>query len=90
MEFEYDPVKSETNLTKHGINFEEAQKLWTDQFAITAQARSDTEPRFALIARSHDKLWTALYTEREGRIRLISVRRAREQEERIYHESRGT
>jgi uncharacterized DUF497 family protein len=90
MGFEYDPVKSGANLTKHGIDFEEAQKLWTDQFAAVAKARSDTEPRFALIAQYQDKLWTAFYTEREGTIRLISVRRARENEERIYHEGGGT
>ena len=30
MEFEYDPVKSETNKKKHGIDFEEVQALWFD------------------------------------------------------------
>ena len=50
MEFEYDPSKSINNLEKHGISFEEAKNLWTDVNRVRIQARSDTEPRFALIA----------------------------------------
>ncbi len=87
MEFEFDLVKSETNLRKHGINFSDAQQLWADQFAAIVEARSDSEPRFALIALYRGKLWTAFFTERVGKTRLISVRRARENEERIYYES---
>ncbi len=30
MEFEYDSQKSEANLIKHGIDFEEAMYLWGD------------------------------------------------------------
>jgi len=30
VEFEYDPVKSETNKQKHGIDFERAKELWRD------------------------------------------------------------
>ncbi len=90
MEFEFDPAKSETNLIKHGIDFSEAQQLWTDQFAAVVDARSDTEARSAWIAQHKGQTWTAFYTEREGRIRLISVRRARANEERIYYEGRGT
>lgn len=28
MRFEYDPAKSITNKAKHGIDFEEIQKMW--------------------------------------------------------------
>jgi uncharacterized DUF497 family protein len=28
--FEFDAAKSESNRTKHGINFVEAQSLWND------------------------------------------------------------
>jgi uncharacterized DUF497 family protein len=31
MPIEYDPQKSQTNFEKHGINFEDAQGLWTDE-----------------------------------------------------------
>ncbi len=87
MEFEYDPSKSESNKEKHGIDFEEAQGLWLDAVRLEVQAKSDDEPRFALIAELNKKLWTAFYTVREKRIRLISVRRSRKGEKELYYES---
>jgi uncharacterized DUF497 family protein len=90
MEFEFDPVKSETNLQKHQINFVDAQQLWTDQFAAVADARSESEPRFTLIAQWQGRIWTAFFTLRNDKIRLISVRRARQNEEILYHEGRTT
>lgn len=87
MEFEFDRQKSKSNKKKHGISFEEAQKLWMDENRLKVQARSDTESRFALIAIYCHKLWTAFYTTRESRIRIISVRRSRNEERRTYYES---
>jgi uncharacterized DUF497 family protein len=90
VEFEFDPVKSEANLHKHKIDFNQAQDLWKDHYAAIVDARSDSEPRSALIAFRRGKMWTAFFTERSAKIRLISVRRARTEEEQIYYESRRT
>lgn len=49
MEFEYDPNKSQINLAKHGINFEEAQQLWQDSRRIILEARSETESRWITV-----------------------------------------
>jgi hypothetical protein len=87
MEFEYDPKKSISNKQKHGIDFEESQALWIDFNRLEVQTRSDDEPRYALIAMLNEKLWTAFYTIRNDRIRLISVRRSRKGEEELYYES---
>lgn len=87
MEYEYDPNKSESNRQKHGIDFEEAQALWLDAYRLEIQAKSDDEPRFALIAELGKKLWTVFYTVRENRIRIISVRRSRKGEKELYYES---
>jgi uncharacterized protein len=86
MEFKYDPNKSQSNKEKHGIDFEEARGLWFDACRLEIQAKSDDEPRFALIAEWNRRLWTAFYTVREKRIRLISVRRSRKGEKELYHE----
>jgi uncharacterized protein len=86
MEFEYDPNKSESNKKKHGIDFEEAQDLWLDSYRLEIQAKSDDEPRFALIAEWNGKLWTAFYTVRKSGIRLISARHSRKGEKELYHE----
>jgi len=47
--FEFDPVKSQTNQTKHGIDFYEAQRLWDDPALLEIPVRSTTEPRFLMI-----------------------------------------
>jgi uncharacterized protein len=87
MEFEYDPIKSQTNKEKHGIDLDEAQVLWLDEDRVEFPARSDTEKRHALIAKNDEKIWVAFYTVREVAIRIISVRRARENEEKTYNDS---
>ena len=86
MEFEYDPVKSEANKQKHGIDFECAKELWRDANRAEFVARFSDEPRLGLIAGLDDKLWTTIYTLRGDRARIISVRRARENEEAIYND----
>ena len=87
MEFEFDASKSKANLEKHGIDFAEAQQLWEDEDRLEIPARTEDEPRYVLIAALGQKLWSAFFTYRKGRIRLISVRRARKEERELYHES---
>ncbi|MGE9267048.1 MAG: BrnT family toxin [Verrucomicrobiales bacterium] len=87
MDFEFDLQKSQINAEKHGIDFEEAQYLWCDERRLVVKARSESEARYALIARYSGKLWTAIFTMREDRIRIISVRRSRHGEEEGYYYS---
>jgi uncharacterized DUF497 family protein len=82
--FEFDPANSEANHAKHGIDLEGAQALWNDENAFEIQTAYAGETRFARTGRIGPKLWTAIFTYRADRIRLISVRRARADEERRY------
>ena len=82
--FEYDDKKSTSNLKKHGIDFVVAQELWQDPDLIEIQAKSESEPRFLIIARIAKKHWSALITHRGGTIRIISVRRSRKTEVELY------
>ena len=84
MGFEYDPKKSAENKRKHGIDFEEAQALWNDAALIEVPAKVTDEPRWVVIGKIADKHWSAVMTRRDGNIRLISVRRSREEEVAIY------
>ena len=84
MFFEYDPVKSERNLDKHGMDFEAAQALWEDPDLLEIPARTVDEPRFLVIGKVNDKHWAGVITYREGHIRIISVRRARIEEVKLY------
>jgi uncharacterized DUF497 family protein len=69
------------------LDFERAKELWHDANRAEFVARFSDEPRHGLIAELDDKLWTAIYTVRGDRARIISVRRAREKEEAIYNDS---
>jgi len=84
LEFEFDDSKSQSNKSKHGIDFEEAQLLWLDDMLIEIPARTSDEPRFLVVGRIHGKHWSAIVTYRDDRVRLISVRRARIEEVEIY------
>ncbi|MEM9092545.1 MAG: BrnT family toxin [Cyanobacteria bacterium P01_F01_bin.53] len=86
LEFEFDNNKSDSNSIKHGISFTEAQQLWDDVRRIEIPARTDREPRFALIGKIEQKVWTAVITYRQSKVRIISVRRARDKEIAAYEE----
>ena len=84
MDFELDPAKSAANRKKHGIDFLDAQALWNDVDRLEIPARSLDEPRTQVIGRIGDVVRSAFVTMRSDRIRIISVRRARDEEEAAY------
>jgi uncharacterized DUF497 family protein len=84
MVFEFDPVKSVSNRIKHGIDFLEAQALWSDPMLLEIPAKTTDEPRYLVIGLLDDKHWSAVMTYRSDKIRLISVRRARAEEVALY------
>jgi uncharacterized DUF497 family protein len=86
MRFEYDPAKSESNRAGHGIDFEEAKQLWEDDDRILFPAKSGSEERYALLGKRGGKVRAAFFTMRGEVTRIISVRRARENEEKIYQD----
>jgi uncharacterized protein len=88
MIFEYDPEKSRINREKHGVDFEESQQLWDDEDGLVVPAQSETEQRWALLAVLRDRVWVAFYTMRNESIRIISVRKARKNEEKLYDSGR--
>ncbi|MBC2734683.1 MAG: BrnT family toxin [Desulfobacteraceae bacterium] len=84
MDFEFDPEKSDTNSIKHGIDFVEAQGLWNDADLLEIPAKTTDEPRFLVIGKIGEKHWTGIITYRSDNIRIISVRRARNEEIELY------
>lgn len=87
MKFEYDPNKSNSNKVKHGIDFEEAQALWDDRDAIMFAVDRVGEPRFIVIGKIQERHWTAVITFRQENTRIISVRRSRTTEKKLYERS---
>ena len=82
--FEFDEAKSKTNAEKHGIDFVQAQSLWDDPNLLEIPAKTKDEPRFLVIGVIDEKHWSAVITYRSEIIRIISVRRSRNEEVSLY------
>lgn len=85
--FRWDQWKAKTNLTKHGISFEEATSAFGDPLSITIEDADHSygENRYILLGETleHDLVIVA-HTDRNGEIRIISARLATRQERRSY------
>lgn len=87
MEIEYDPVKAESNLSKHGVSFEEAATaLWDPEALAQEDIYSEGEGRWVLLGMSDAyRLLVVVYSlPSEDRIRLISARPATKAEAKYY------
>jgi uncharacterized DUF497 family protein len=82
--FEFDDEKSTANQVKHGIDFVDAQLLWLDSELLEIAAKIQDEPRFLVIGVIDSKHWSAVITYRNENIRIISVRRSRDEEIELY------
>ena len=87
MEFEFDPMKSDRNKRKHGLDFYEAQTLWDDPVLIEIPVKTSDEPRYLVVAKILGKHWSGVITYRGENIRIISIRRSRKEEVEIYESS---
>lgn len=81
--FEFDENNSQANLRKHGIDFVAPQALWEDSDLLEVPARTAGEPRFLVIGKLKARHWSAVITYRGANIRIISVRRSRDEEKAL-------
>jgi uncharacterized DUF497 family protein len=84
VEFAFDPVKSASNLEKHGIDFGRAQALWQDVMRVEIPAQTTNEARWLVIGQIEGKHWSVVVTYREQRVRIVSARRSRKEEVALY------
>ena len=88
LSFEWDEKKNASNKKKHGVSFDEAKSVFTDQFArlISDPDHSEDEDRFILLGTSiHSRLLVVCHCIRvNDSIRIISARKADKQEREIY------
>lgn len=82
---EWDENKNALNKMKHGVDFNQAAKVFEDSFRLEEidEAHSDEETRYITIGRVNDILFV-VYTERGEFTRLISARRATKKERVKY------
>jgi len=89
LEFEWDPAKAEINLQKHEVSYEEASTIFDDPLFITFldEEHSIGEERYITMGLSRRQhLLLVAHTDRKGRIRIISARKATKNERRFYEE----
>lgn len=86
MNYDFDPVKAQSNLAKHGVNFQEASTCLLDAMALVHEdGDSRSEQRWVLVGMScYAQLLTVVYTLRGDAPRLISARKATAKEEKQY------
>ncbi|MEW5926880.1 MAG: BrnT family toxin [Gemmatimonadota bacterium] len=81
--FEWDERKCRANLAKHGIDFDDAARVFDGPTLESASNRDGEERRLAIGAVDEREV-AVVYTVREGRYRIISARRARRNERGAY------
>ncbi len=92
MLFEWDERKAAQNVTKHGVPFEYAVRVFLDPRRLDRlDARRDySEERRLTLGRIEGRLFAVAYTPRGPVIRMISARKANEREQRNYDEALST
>lgn len=88
MDFEWDPAKSDSNIKKHGIDFQDAARVFADPRATTENVSRPEfgETRSKTVGMVDDELMAVIYTDRGAARRIISARRTRKNERRDYDE----
>ena len=83
MRIEWDTVKAEANLEKHGVSFQEAAEIVS---GIHVEFKADVrgEKRTKAIGRIMGVYITVIYTQREQAVRIISARLATQRERSCY------
>jgi len=85
--FEWDDQKAASNLSKHGVSFDEAVSVFGDGRALTFSDtdHSELEDRSRTYGFSNKtRLLVVVHTERRNGIRIISARKGTRSEKGIY------
>jgi len=83
--FAWDETKRRANLKKHGIDFLDAQKIFSGVTVTAEDAREAYgERRFLTLGLLDDQVVSVTHTERGNDIRIISIRKAKKHEARHY------
>ena len=84
--FEWDSDKARINQIKHKVSFETATNVFFDENRIEKldEEHSDDEIQWKVLGKVGDVL-LVIYTERDDKTRIISARKAKPKERRIYY-----
>jgi uncharacterized DUF497 family protein len=84
MRFEWDEAKRRSNLKRHGFDFEDGEKIFAGETVSDLDDRFDYgERRFITLGLLRGKVIAITHTEIDEVVRLISLRKASKNEEKI-------
>ena len=83
MPYEWDEAKRHGNAQKHSIDFRQADAFGWDTAIVEMDPRS-AEPRFRAYGYVGARLHVLVFTWRQEKIRIISLRKANKREETRY------
>lgn len=92
MQFAWDDEKAAANAKMHRVTFEEGETVFRDPLSLTFPDPDHWHGEHRYIELGHStrgRLLIVSYTERQGRIRIISCRVATRKERRRYEEAEG-
>jgi uncharacterized DUF497 family protein len=87
MEFEWDEPKRLRVLAERKIDFRDMLAAFDGRYAYTIDSSRNEEPRYITIAEINGKCFAVIWTLRDECIRIITARRARNDEERYYYQT---
>jgi uncharacterized DUF497 family protein len=88
-DFEWDSEKAKSNLSKHGVSFEEASTVFADLDYLLVPDAADPDRFLALGFSALAQILVVVHIERSERIRIISARRATRTETQTYERRRS-
>jgi uncharacterized DUF497 family protein len=91
MEFEWEADKAIANFEKHRVSFTEAMTVFGDPLEVTIPDPDHSEGEFRYVSLGMSeagRLLVVAYTERDGKLRIISARDATPKERRDYESGR--
>ncbi len=88
VEFEWDEDKNESNIEKHGFDFEDASEVFDSPMLVALDTRPDYgEDRWIGLGLLEHRVVVVVYTYRDSdKIRVISMRKALQHERFQYEE----
>lgn len=87
LEFGWDDRKNIVNVRKHGIDFADALRVFSDPASVSFESRSQhKETRRLVVGKVSGIFMTIVYTVRGERVRIISARHSHMSERKRYGE----
>jgi uncharacterized protein len=90
MDILYDPKKNAANIKRHGVDFEDAQAMLLDPYALTWEDEdAEDEQRFLQLGMDAvGRVLVVVFTYRDDIIRLIAAWKANDKQRKRYEAGR--